>query len=1136
LGASPLEGGSAVVYKASDLDSDMRHVAIKVFGENRGQSRLLAEFFARECKALQELRHPGIIELLDWDTDVETGNRFLVLEWMEETLSSRRRDAFEGWDSYYEDVGRPVLDALAFAHARGVWHRDLKPANILVDADGRPKVADFSIAKVDQRWDPSRTVGAYGSRPFTAPESDDGSASGGRDCWSVAVISLYCLTEIDLRTDGDVARALGDADIPQAVADVFERCLSTTPQLRPATAAVLLAELDRIQSDRAAGTIRRQRIHLRLDNAERLVRALGVRTSGEAERLVLADLRQGAALQAYLGSDRKPQRGRFTLIGSEFTYGTALDPRKDKLRVLSARPASVVALEQRRDRAFQPNVEFTFNAPQRSHDAQAQLESIADGLDEFLSEKAIEQQSREAQELFRSWRGMLNLKSDLQRKQAAPVRYRRFETGERGRIVFHLADDAVNVEVDEVRVVSLPRETRPVMRGEVEDVAGRRLSFFVTDGDSESLPPQGHLRLDVYAAETAIDRQKNALDAVQFGRSLRGDLGSLFVNPEDARGAAPLGRIRFVHESLDEAKQDAVRRALASPDFLTVEGPPGTGKTTFIAEVVLQTLRARPDTRILLASQTHVALDNAMERIAASEPDISMLRVGRSDTGKVGPAVERWLIDQQLAVWRTQVVNRSRAFIDRWARDHGLSAVEVQNASILEQVAALQGTIAQLRSQIAGLESASDAIPISDSAGTTGLQEEVAREQALAEHTAREDELEAARRELRALQSQRKPLLERLVAKKVARSERELREMAPEELRVRALSLIETGPHVHRLRKLLSIHGEWVQRFGRSLEFKAALMARANVVGATCIGFAGAVGTMDSEFDLCIVDEASRATPTEALVPMSRGRRWILVGDPRQLPPFVDDVMRREAPLAEYGISKEELETTLLDRMLMLLPDEYQSSLIVQHRMAPEIGSLVSECFYDGRLKNGRDGGTNPYELLLPRRVTWITTSGLDDAAEMHSGTSFSNEAEIRVIRTLLKRLDWVAGGKKIKPTVVLLAAYANQCDRLEEAVSALLGDCSNLHIEVHTVDSFQGREAAIAIYSVTRSNREGRLGFLGDERRLNVALSRGQDLLLIVGDHAFCRTAKGENPLKPVLDHVESHPADCEVKDAVGL
>jgi serine/threonine protein kinase len=73
LASSPVAGGAAVVYKASDLQSDMRHVAIKLFAESQAHTRLRAEFFGRECRALQELRHPSIIELLDWGTDETTG-------------------------------------------------------------------------------------------------------------------------------------------------------------------------------------------------------------------------------------------------------------------------------------------------------------------------------------------------------------------------------------------------------------------------------------------------------------------------------------------------------------------------------------------------------------------------------------------------------------------------------------------------------------------------------------------------------------------------------------------------------------------------------------------------------------------------------------------------------------------------------------------------------------------------------------------------------------------------------------------------------------------------------------------------------------------------------------------------------
>jgi superfamily I DNA and/or RNA helicase len=94
------------------------------------------------------------------------------------------------------------------------------------------------------------------------------------------------------------------------------------------------------------------------------------------------------------------------------------------------------------------------------------------------------------------------------------------------------------------------------------------------------------------------------------------------------------------------------------------------------------------------------------------------------------------------------------------------------------------------------------------------------------------------------------------------------------------------------------------------------------------------------------------------------------------------------------------------------------------------------------------------------------------------------------------------------------------------------LSNWKALTVECNTVDAFQGREADIAVYSVTRSNNNGEMGFLGQIERLNVALSRGRLSLAIVGDHSFCLTANDPNPLRRVLHHIQQYSQECIIKE----
>src|SRR3546814_12300736 len=88
------------------------------------------------------------------------------------------------------------------------------------------------------------------------------------------------------------------------------------------------------------------------------------------------------------------------------------------------------------------------------------------------------------------------------------------------------------------------------------------------------------------------------------------------------------------------------------------------------------------------------------------------------------------------------------------------------------------------------------------------------------------------------------------------------------------------------------------------------------------------------------------------LVPMAKSTKWVIVGDPNQLPPFVDDSLSARYQLQQQDIRRDEMRQTLLDHFIKVAPRESQVSLLTQHRMVKPIGDLVSHCFYKGTLRS----------------------------------------------------------------------------------------------------------------------------------------------------------------------------------------
>jgi superfamily I DNA and/or RNA helicase len=199
--------------------------------------------------------------------------------------------------------------------------------------------------------------------------------------------------------------------------------------------------------------------------------------------------------------------------------------------------------------------------------------------------------------------------------------------------------------------------------------------------------------------------------------------------------------------------------------------------------------------------------------------------------------------------------------------------------------------------------------------------------------------------------------------------------------------------------------------------------------------------------------------------------------------------------------------------------------------MVPEIGTLISRCFYDGDLESEPRVRDLLLKPVFATPVVWLTTSHLSAHGETETDLSYSNQSEVRVIRRMLDAVQGNAAPVGKRYSVAVLSGYLSQVSLLRRELSARFDHWSSLDLNINTVDAFQGREADIAIYSVTRSNAQGNIGFLRDLRRLNVALPRGREYLIIVGDHVFAKAVQGFNPFRLVVEHIEAHRLECTVR-----
>ena len=246
-------GGMADVWLAADRDLD-RDVAVKILHDRFAQDKEFVERFRREAQSAAGLQHPNVVSIFDRG---EFGDTYFIA--MEYVDGPQLKDLVKGGMSTKEaiDFTRQILNAARFAHRKGIVHRDLKPQNVLIDDEGRARVADFGIARGESS-DITATGSVMGTAQYLSPEQAQGKETTPRsDIYSIGVILYEALTgRVPFQGDSAVAVALKQVsetprrpsainpDVPPALDAVVMRALAKDPEARFKDADAFLKALD----------------------------------------------------------------------------------------------------------------------------------------------------------------------------------------------------------------------------------------------------------------------------------------------------------------------------------------------------------------------------------------------------------------------------------------------------------------------------------------------------------------------------------------------------------------------------------------------------------------------------------------------------------------------------------------------------------------------------------------------------------------------------------------------------------------------------------------------------------------------------------------------------------------------------
>lgn len=654
----------------------------------------------------------------------------------------------------------------------------------------------------------------------------------------------------------------------------------------------------------------------------------------------------------------------------------------------------------------------------------------------------------------------------------------------------------VNLARSGLNKVSLSRFANRVYRLKVEDII-----YFRSKADKSSFNKRKNALTRIIDNDSVIENLVDYFDPNCQHDPI--DYGHIVTNEDFDRYNRNDDNGNVI--KLNDKQRIAFQQLLRFGPLSMLQGPPGTGKTEFIAAFVHYLVEQLGTQRILLVSQSHEAVNTAAERIRKHcnrlETPLDVVRFSSRES-----AVSSSLQD---ALSSNIVSKKAEQFSSQ-----------------------LKYRVMSLAKSLKAPKEYLEAFLELDKQVLTAINEQL---HALAKLD--DKKLEGKeRKELKKQIGERKSLINsRLPRESQANKDWHDDLSAVGDTLIKNLNHeFAIEPHIaSNVKRLIDLSKEMIRVLNSGNANLDEFFARSRqLVAGTCVGIGNwYIDVASNQYDWVIIDEAARSIASELAIAMQVGKRVLLVGDHQQLPPLYSEphkkALARKLGIKSSGDIDELIESDFARAFNSHYGEQIGAKLLVQYRMAPPIGTLVSQCFYKGELENGTriipDIYSNvPKQIASP--VTWLDTSSFSKKAHHQQGpnSSIYNDSEVNAIVDMLLQVDdntelvdsLYQQVKEGEAAIGVICMYGEQKKRIRQKIKKIgLSESLTSLLKVDTVDSYQGKENRIIILSVTRSDHKQSPGFLRSPNRINVALSRAMDRLVIVGDK---RMWQGKNSILP--------------------